>query len=70
MPWKECSVMDERLQFVARRLAGEGMTKLCRSSESPVKQGTKSLPGHMALFVLLRGNSGADLPVLRGEANP
>jgi hypothetical protein len=23
MPWKECSVMDERLQFVARRLAGE-----------------------------------------------
>jgi hypothetical protein len=21
MPWKECSVMDERLQFVARRLA-------------------------------------------------
>jgi hypothetical protein len=23
MPWKECSVMDERLQFVAHRLAGE-----------------------------------------------
>ena len=23
MPWKESSVMDERLQFVARRLAGE-----------------------------------------------
>jgi putative transposase len=23
MPWKECSVMDERMQFVARRLAGE-----------------------------------------------
>ncbi len=21
MPWKECSVMDERRQFVARRLA-------------------------------------------------
>ena len=29
MPWKECSVMDERLQFVARRLAGEAMTELC-----------------------------------------
>jgi hypothetical protein len=29
MPWKECSVMDERLQFVARRLAGEPMTELC-----------------------------------------
>jgi hypothetical protein len=30
MPWKECSVMDERLQFVARRLAGEPMAELCR----------------------------------------
>ena len=30
MPWKECSVMDERLQFVARRLAGEAMAELCR----------------------------------------
>jgi hypothetical protein len=28
MPWKECSVMDERLQFVARRLAGEAMAEL------------------------------------------
>ena len=27
MPWKECSVMDERLQFVARRLAGEPMAE-------------------------------------------
>ncbi len=23
MPWKECSVMDERLRFVARLLEGE-----------------------------------------------
>jgi len=30
MPWKECSVMDERLQFVGRRLAGEPMAELCR----------------------------------------
>jgi len=22
MPWKECSVIDETMQFVARRLAG------------------------------------------------
>jgi|KBSMisStaDraftv2_1062788.scaffolds.fasta_scaffold608488_1 hypothetical protein len=29
MPWKECSVIDERLQFVARRLAGEPMADLC-----------------------------------------
>jgi len=25
MPWKECSEMDERLQFVARRLADGGL---------------------------------------------
>ena len=25
MPWKECSVMDERLRFVARLLDGESM---------------------------------------------
>ena len=30
MPWKECSVMDERLQFVARRLGGERIAELCR----------------------------------------
>jgi hypothetical protein len=30
MPWKECSVMDETLQFVARWLAGEAMAELCR----------------------------------------
>jgi hypothetical protein len=30
MPWKECSVMDERVKFVARRLAGEAMADLCR----------------------------------------
>jgi len=30
MPWKECSVMDERLRFVARLLEGEEMSALCR----------------------------------------
>ena len=27
MPWKECSVMEERLRFVARLLDGEAMTR-------------------------------------------
>jgi hypothetical protein len=27
MPWKECSVMDERLRFVAKLLEGETMHK-------------------------------------------
>ena len=30
MPWKECSVMDERLRFVARLLDGESMSEVCR----------------------------------------
>jgi hypothetical protein len=32
MPWKECSVMDERIRFVARLLEGEKMASLCRLS--------------------------------------
>lgn len=31
MPWRETSVMDERLRFVARLLEGEGMSEVCRS---------------------------------------
>src|SRR5215471_11560154 len=30
MPWKESSVMEERLRFVARLLDGEAMTEVCR----------------------------------------
>lgn len=30
MPWTECSVMEERLRFVARLLDGEGMSEVCR----------------------------------------
>jgi transposase InsO family protein len=41
MPWKECSVMDERLQFVARRLAGEVMAELCREFGISRKTGYK-----------------------------
>ena len=41
MPWKECSVMDERLQFVARRLAGETMAELCRGFGISRKTGYK-----------------------------
>lgn len=30
IPWKECSVVEERLRFVARLLEGEAMTGLAR----------------------------------------
>src|SRR5262245_32868686 len=41
MPWKECSAMDERMQFVARRLAGEAMAELCREFGISRKTGYK-----------------------------
>jgi len=30
MPWRETSVMEERLRFVAQLLEGEGMSEVCR----------------------------------------
>jgi len=30
MPWKESSVMDERMRFVIRLKDGESMASLCR----------------------------------------
>jgi hypothetical protein len=32
MPWKTCSIMDERLRFIARLLEGESMSELCREA--------------------------------------
>ena len=46
MPWKECSVMDERMQFVARRLAGEPMAELCREFGISRKTGYKIFDRH------------------------
>ncbi len=41
MPWKECSVMDERLRFVARILEGEPMSDVCRAFGISRKTGYK-----------------------------
>ena len=41
MPWKECSVMDARLRFVARLLEGEAMTDVCREFGVSRKTGYK-----------------------------
>ena len=41
MPWKESSVMEERLRFVARLLDGEGMSDVCRSFAISRKTGYK-----------------------------
>jgi transposase InsO family protein len=41
MPWRECSVMEERLRFVARLLDGEGMSEVCRQFGISRKTGYK-----------------------------
>src|ERR1700751_4556806 len=41
MPWKESSVMEERLRFVARLLDGELMTDVCREFGISRKTGYK-----------------------------
>ena len=41
MPWKESSVMEERLRFVARLLDGEGMSDVCREFAISRKTGYK-----------------------------
>jgi transposase len=41
MPWKESSVMEERLCFVARLLEGEAMTDVCREFGISRKTGYK-----------------------------
>ena len=44
MPWKECSVMDQRLRFVARLLDGEAMSDVCRDFGISRKTGYKIFP--------------------------
>jgi transposase len=41
MPWKESSVMEERLRFVARLIEGEQMSHLCREFGISRKTGYK-----------------------------
>ena len=41
MPWRECSVTEERLRFVARLLEGEGMSEVCREFGVSRKTGYK-----------------------------
>jgi len=41
MPWKESSVMDERIRFVIRLKDGESMASLCREFVISRKTGYK-----------------------------
>jgi transposase len=41
MPWKESTVLDERIRFVIRHKDGEDMTSLCREFGISLKTGYK-----------------------------
>jgi transposase InsO family protein len=41
MPWKDCTIMDERIRFIARLLEGESMAPLCREFNISRKTGYK-----------------------------
>ena len=41
MSWKECSVMEERMKFIAKCLDGHKMTDLCREFGISRKTGYK-----------------------------
>jgi transposase InsO family protein len=41
MPWKEQTIMDERLRFIARLLEGDGMSEVCRDFGISRKTGYK-----------------------------
>jgi hypothetical protein len=45
--------MDERLQFVARRLAGEAMAELCRETQRVTDTRSGALIMRLAAFRLL-----------------
>ncbi len=51
MPWKESSVMDERVRFVARILEGEAMSDVCREFGISRKTGYKIGMQHLAYNV-------------------
>ena len=68
MPWKECSVMGERLRSVARLLEGEPMTDVCRSFGISRKTGNKLFarykedgPVAPAAAILAQDGQNADL---------
>ena len=66
MPWKESSVMDERLRFFARLLDGEPMTQVCRDFGISRKTGYKIFDGTKSTASRLSPTARADNPGMDG----
>ena len=66
MPWKECSVMDERLRFVSRLLDGEAMSEATSSTAQDVQRGKRTEIDSLNGYVARRGAElGVPVPVNR-----
>ena len=61
MPWKECSVVDERLRFVAQLLDGEAMSEVCRAFGISRKTGYKIFEGYTEYGLEALTCKGSDL---------
>ena len=59
MPWKECNLMDERRNFIARLLNGGGWRCCAASSAFPASP-AKSQTGY-AMLDWLRSDLGGDI---------
>jgi hypothetical protein len=62
MPWKECHVMDERLRFLARLLAGEKMAPLCAEFGISRKTGYKIYERYTGQSCGISSNAAGDVP--------
>jgi Helix-turn-helix domain len=52
MPWKECTVVDKRLRFVAQLLDGEAMSEVCRAFGISRKTGYREKIVPSAIIIL------------------
>ena len=71
MPWKETSVMDERMKFVGRLLSGEKMAPLCREFGISRVTGHKiwnryQQDGSRARLYAIKGGKGRWLYAIKG----
>jgi len=64
MPWKECSVMDGRMRFVARLLDGEAMSEVSRVRHFAQDPGYKIFERYKEHGLKALTDSAADPPII------
>ena len=70
MPWKESSVMDERMRFVVRLIDGESMASLCREFGISRKTGYKIFERYQECGLEAVRSQSQALPLRKSIAGP